>query len=158
MPRPGRLTRTLEAFIRERDRETCQICLQRDGPLEIDHIIPIAAGGTTTPENLRLVCRAFNRGGRCPALGPYNRYGKPRKRPAFNPEPGRPPTSAVLTVEVQISRQYTFHQLQLANESEPTYHRWLYQAFEAAAAANVPTLTILCGETQYQLDLTSGVR
>ena len=32
-----------------------------DDPFEIDHIIPIASGGTDTPTNLRVVHRTCNR-------------------------------------------------------------------------------------------------
>ena len=33
---------------------------EETGRLEIDHITPVALGGTTTPENLRVLCRAHN--------------------------------------------------------------------------------------------------
>jgi 5-methylcytosine-specific restriction endonuclease McrA len=46
-----------------RDNYTCQVCAGRvlDNEIEIDHIIPHAKGGPTTPENLRLLCRGCNR-------------------------------------------------------------------------------------------------
>jgi 5-methylcytosine-specific restriction endonuclease McrA len=34
-------------------------CQERKG-LEVDHIVPVARGGRTTADNLRLLCRAHN--------------------------------------------------------------------------------------------------
>jgi hypothetical protein len=56
----------LRRVIRERDRrctfvgEGGKVCGSTFG-LEIDHVQPWALGGETTPENLRLLCRAHNR-------------------------------------------------------------------------------------------------
>lgn len=53
-----------------RDGGKCQLCgvavvyengFQGDTAAEIDHIIPLAHGGTHDPENLRLTCKACNR-------------------------------------------------------------------------------------------------
>lgn len=40
-----------------RDRRTCRLCESRAG-VEVDHIIPVALGGTGDLENLRTLCRA----------------------------------------------------------------------------------------------------
>jgi hypothetical protein len=50
-----------------RDKFTCQLCGAQGGPghsvqLEIDHIIPVAKGGTNDPENLQVLCRPCNQG------------------------------------------------------------------------------------------------
>lgn len=46
-----------------RDGHICQSCRinVRDDEIEFDHIIPVAKGGPTTVENLRLLCRSCNR-------------------------------------------------------------------------------------------------
>ena len=44
-------------------RKTCPKCKQRfceDNPVAVDHIIPIARGGTHTRDNLRVLCRSCN--------------------------------------------------------------------------------------------------
>lgn len=57
-------------LIRERDEEACQRCgttdppspkrarswQQRTDPWDVDHIVPVADGGTDDPANLRLLC------------------------------------------------------------------------------------------------------
>jgi hypothetical protein len=40
--------------------EKCYICERSDVPLEIDHLIPQSAGGTSHISNLRLICREDN--------------------------------------------------------------------------------------------------
>jgi len=55
-----RLARTLRPAILDRDRATCQACGRTDGPLHIDHVIPIARGGSSDPSNLQVLCRACN--------------------------------------------------------------------------------------------------
>lgn len=46
-----------------RDGQVCRICQKNvlDDEIEFDHIIPHSKGGPTTPENLRVLCRACNR-------------------------------------------------------------------------------------------------
>lgn len=46
-----------------RDNHVCQSChtYVRDDEVEFDHIIPLAKGGPTSVDNLRLLCRACNR-------------------------------------------------------------------------------------------------
>jgi 5-methylcytosine-specific restriction endonuclease McrA len=70
----------VRTFVMLRDRNTCQLCGTTDPPLpeekehqlwdggpttrtryrfdpwDVDHIIPVADGGTDDPENLRLLC------------------------------------------------------------------------------------------------------
>jgi hypothetical protein len=50
--------------ILERDNFICQICgkYPPDIHLEVDHIIPVAEGGTDNPSNLRASCFECNRG------------------------------------------------------------------------------------------------
>jgi len=63
------------------------------------------------------------------------------------------PTGPVIFPEVQVSRQFAFHVLQLPGQPEPTWHRWLEQAFGAAEYAGYTHLTMVIGDTQYQLSL-----
>lgn len=58
------MTPELRRRIAERDNYTCQICgrYMPDGVgLQIDHIIPVAKGGKTTPDNLQVLCAECNR-------------------------------------------------------------------------------------------------
>ncbi len=45
---------------------SCQICgaTSKDGRLEVDHIVPVAKGGTNEPDNLWILCFDCNRGKR----------------------------------------------------------------------------------------------
>jgi 5-methylcytosine-specific restriction endonuclease McrA len=56
-----RMTRRIRPIILERDNYTCQNCGATDPPLEIDHIVAIARGGTNDLSNLRTLCRSCNR-------------------------------------------------------------------------------------------------
>jgi 5-methylcytosine-specific restriction protein A len=51
-----------QALLRKQ-RHTCQLCGVNSivSTIEIDHIIPIALGGTNRFENLQLLCRRCNR-------------------------------------------------------------------------------------------------
>jgi len=62
----------------------------------------------------------------------------------------------VLFPEVQVSRQFAFHVLLLPGEASSTSHRWLEQAFGAAEYAGYDRLTMVIGDTQYQLSLIKG--
>lgn len=44
-----------------RDDYTCRLCGRRGGPLEVDHIVPVARGGENDPDNLQTLCRGCNR-------------------------------------------------------------------------------------------------
>lgn len=44
-----------------RDDYTCQYCGARGVPLECDHVVPIAQGGSNSDENLVTACRSCNR-------------------------------------------------------------------------------------------------
>jgi len=60
-----KLTAGLRYDILKRDNYKCQICgrTQADGvKLHVDHIIPIAKGGKTVPENLQTLCQDCNLG------------------------------------------------------------------------------------------------
>jgi 5-methylcytosine-specific restriction endonuclease McrA len=59
-PRNGstRAWRDLRDQILARDRWTCQRCGRRAD--HVDHVTPVAAGGTDHPANLRALCRACN--------------------------------------------------------------------------------------------------
>src|SRR5437870_551940 len=48
--------------------------IDSEDDLEFDHIIPVAAGGTTTVENLAPVCRKHNRQKRTMSLSEYRDY------------------------------------------------------------------------------------
>ncbi len=59
------LTPSLRFEILKRDNYTCQICgrTQKEGAkLEVDHIVPVAKGGKTEPDNLQTLCWDCNRG------------------------------------------------------------------------------------------------
>jgi hypothetical protein len=45
-----------------RDNHTCRYCRATDAPLTIDHVTPIALGGTDDPSNLVTACRDCNAG------------------------------------------------------------------------------------------------
>ena len=54
------LPAVLRAAILSRDGERCRYCGDFDGPFQIDHIWPVALGGTDDPENLCVACRSCN--------------------------------------------------------------------------------------------------
>lgn len=51
--------RRLRAEALDRDHHTCVYCGRPAG--EVDHVIPVAAGGTNTSHNLVAACQACNR-------------------------------------------------------------------------------------------------
>lgn len=60
------MTSKLREKIKNRDNYTCQNCSlsTREEPnllLEIDHIMPVSKGGTTTEKNLQTLCWKCNR-------------------------------------------------------------------------------------------------
>jgi len=57
------MTQKLRVKIKERDNYTCQECgkhMPDEVGLQIDHIVPIAKGGKSTPANLRVLCSKCN--------------------------------------------------------------------------------------------------
>jgi len=51
----------LREEILQRDGKKCSYCGQVDGPMEIDHILPVSRGGRDHPRNLTVACRPCNR-------------------------------------------------------------------------------------------------
>ena len=45
-----------------RDDYTCRYCRSSDNPLTIDHVVPVALGGSDAPDNLVAACRDCNAG------------------------------------------------------------------------------------------------
>ena len=48
---------TTRSTVLRRDRRTCRLCESKSA-VEVDHIVPVALGGTGDLENLRTLCRA----------------------------------------------------------------------------------------------------
>jgi hypothetical protein len=60
------MTTKLRNFIKARDNHTCQYCsvslvAEPHLLLEVDHIVPLSKGGTSTPKNLQTLCWRCNR-------------------------------------------------------------------------------------------------
>ncbi|OQW65790.1 MAG: hypothetical protein BVN29_08285 [Nitrospira sp. ST-bin5] len=67
-----------------RDGQVCADCrtIVPDDQIEFDHVIPIARGGATTTDNLRILCRTCNRKKSDALAGllakpPFNRDNEP---------------------------------------------------------------------------------
>lgn len=60
--------RLLRYAVLERDGERCNYCGTSNGPLHVDHVIPLIQGGTNDLNNLVVACRECNCGksGRTP--------------------------------------------------------------------------------------------
>lgn len=63
---PRNIPAAVKRIVRERDKDRCTFvgdnghrCEERSG-LEFDHIVPVARGGGSNPENLRLRCHGHN--------------------------------------------------------------------------------------------------
>jgi hypothetical protein len=60
----GHINKRLRERIRKQAGDQCGYCHSKQayilGPLEVDHIIPVAAGGTNEESNLWLACRLRN--------------------------------------------------------------------------------------------------
>jgi len=65
-------------------------------------------------------------------------------------------TQAFLFPEIQISRQYSAHVLHLPGQNAPTWHRWFFQAMQAAHDAGYDSLTLCIDDAQYSLRLNQG--
>jgi hypothetical protein len=55
------MLRSLRQFVIDRDGRQCSYCRSGDGPFEIDHVVPVARGGSDNPVNLVVACRSCNR-------------------------------------------------------------------------------------------------
>ena len=62
---PASITAALRAMIYDLDRNRCAYCQTPEHltsvTFEVDHIVPVSAGGETTVENLCLACPSCNR-------------------------------------------------------------------------------------------------
>lgn len=58
----GRQERVSRAYIIDRDGSRCHACGKKCKPEEIhlDHLVPLARGGTHAPENIRVACARCN--------------------------------------------------------------------------------------------------
>lgn len=56
------ISRRLRYEILRRDNYTCRFCRATDQPLTIDHLVPVALGGTDDPSNLVAACKDCNAG------------------------------------------------------------------------------------------------
>jgi len=80
-----RLTRSIPRDIMlkvvRRDGQVCAQCrtVVKDDEIEFDHVIPVARGGPTTVENLRVLCRTCNRK-KSDALAELLHHGTPFDR------------------------------------------------------------------------------
>lgn len=56
------ISKALNVRVRERARHRCEKCGKKYEPMlmEVDHITPYSIGGTTTEDNLQLLCRPCN--------------------------------------------------------------------------------------------------
>lgn len=69
---PSRTSREIRAtlsvrkrfFILKRDRYMCRLCKTAGVPLEVDHVVPVARGGSDALDNLQTLCIPCNRGKR----------------------------------------------------------------------------------------------
>lgn len=52
---------SLRRQILERDGYRCLYCGSQAGPFDVDHIVPVASGGSDHPENLACACAPCNR-------------------------------------------------------------------------------------------------
>jgi hypothetical protein len=51
-------------FVLKRDRYMCRLCKATGVPLEVDHVVPVARGGSDALDNLQTLCIPCNRGKR----------------------------------------------------------------------------------------------
>ena len=65
----------------KRDRHICQYCLDREGSMTVDHIIPKSFGGADTWENMVCACEKCNnrKGDRLPDMAGMRLLKKPRR-------------------------------------------------------------------------------
>lgn len=87
---PGRIPAEQRAQLRVEAQDRCGYCQTQQalayGPLEVDHIIPIAIGGNDETDNLWLACRPCNQHkgaqthGHDPQTGRHVRLFNPRRQ------------------------------------------------------------------------------
>ena len=51
-------------FVLKRDRYMCRLCKATGVPLEVDHVVPVARGGSDALDHLQALCISCNRGKR----------------------------------------------------------------------------------------------
>lgn len=56
------VTKRTRFEVLKRDNYTCRYCRTTEGALTIDHVLPVALGGTDEPDNLVAACRDCNAG------------------------------------------------------------------------------------------------
>ncbi len=56
------VSKRLRFEVLKRDGYACRYCHATDNPLTIDHVVPVALGGTDEPDNLVAACRDCNAG------------------------------------------------------------------------------------------------
>ena len=84
---PGVISGAIRTQLRIEARDRCGYCQTQQalayGSLEVDHIIPVTAGGTDNPENLWLACRPCNQYKGVQTIGRDPQNGEPVH--LFNP-------------------------------------------------------------------------
>lgn len=82
----GRRWIAIRAGVLARDGYACQMCNALSVWLQVDHIVPLAKGGTDAPGNLRALCKA------CHAAATAQQFGQVEKvtigRDGWPVEPG----------------------------------------------------------------------
>jgi len=71
------ISKTLRFTILARDGFECVYCHATDKPLEVDHVRPVAMGGTDSPENLVAACEDCNGGKAAGHLGNLESIPRP---------------------------------------------------------------------------------
>lgn len=56
------VTKRTRYEVLRRDENTCRYCHAADQPLTVDHVVPVALGGTDDPSNLVAACKDCNAG------------------------------------------------------------------------------------------------
>jgi hypothetical protein len=56
------VTKRTRFEVLRRDNHTCRYCRATDAPLTVDHVTPVALGGSDSPDNLVAACRDCNAG------------------------------------------------------------------------------------------------
>lgn len=56
------VTKRTRFEVLRRDNHTCRYCHESDAPLTVDHVVPVALGGTDAPANLVAACKDCNAG------------------------------------------------------------------------------------------------